>query len=66
MRLVREPGTRNGEWGKKEWGAGIVVRNPKIDKFPQKKKFFLMLIFLNLILVKLGTYYRGFKRAYCL
>jgi hypothetical protein len=49
-----------------EWGAGIVVRNPKIDKFPQKKKFFLMLIFLNLILVKLGTYYRGFIRAYCL
>jgi hypothetical protein len=25
-----------------------------------------MLILKNLILVKLGTYYRGFRRAYCL
>jgi hypothetical protein len=43
MRLAREPGARNGEQGKRERGAGIVVRNPEI-----------------------WTYYRGFRRTYCL
>jgi hypothetical protein len=33
MRLVCEPGAGSGERGKRERGAGIVVRNPKIDKF---------------------------------
>jgi hypothetical protein len=36
MRLIREPGAGSGEREKKERGAGIVVRNPKIDKFHQK------------------------------
>jgi hypothetical protein len=35
-----EQGVGNGERGKREWGAGIVVRNPNIDKFHQKYKFF--------------------------
>jgi hypothetical protein len=33
MRLVYEPGAGSGELGKREQGARIVVRNPKIDKF---------------------------------
>jgi hypothetical protein len=36
MRLAREPGAGSGEQGKRERGAGIVVRNPEIDKFHQK------------------------------
>jgi hypothetical protein len=36
MRLVREPRAWSGEWGKREQREGIVVRNPKIDKFHQK------------------------------
>jgi hypothetical protein len=36
MRLAREPGARSGEQGKRERGAGIVVRNPEIEKFHQK------------------------------
>ena len=33
----------SGEWGagKREWGVGIVIRNPEVDKFHQKYKFFL-------------------------
>jgi hypothetical protein len=34
--LARELGAGSGEQGKRERGAGIVVRNPKIDKFHQK------------------------------
>jgi hypothetical protein len=36
MWLAREPGAGSGEQGKRERGAGIVVRNPEIDKFHQK------------------------------
>jgi hypothetical protein len=45
MRLVHEPGAGSGEQGagsreqgagKRERGVGIVVRNPKKDKFHQK------------------------------
>jgi hypothetical protein len=36
MRLVHEPGAGSGEREKREQGAGIVVGNPKIDKFHQK------------------------------
>jgi hypothetical protein len=36
MWLAREPGARSGERGKRERGAGIVVKNPEIDKFHQK------------------------------
>jgi hypothetical protein len=41
MRLACEPGAgsrekESGEQGKRERGAGIVVRNPEIDKFHQK------------------------------
>jgi hypothetical protein len=43
MRLAREPGAwslergaGSGEQEKRERGAGIVVRNPEIDKFYQK------------------------------
>jgi hypothetical protein len=38
MRLAREPGagSGSGEWEKRKRGAGIVVRNPEIDKFHQK------------------------------
>jgi hypothetical protein len=36
MWLAREPGAGSGEQGKRERGAGIVVRNPKIDKFYKK------------------------------
>jgi hypothetical protein len=36
MRLVREPGAGSRERIKRERGAGIVVGNPKIDKFYQK------------------------------
>jgi hypothetical protein len=36
MRLAREPGAGSGEQGKRERGAGIVVRNLEIDKFHQK------------------------------
>jgi hypothetical protein len=36
MRLASEPGAGSGEQGKREQGAGIVVRNPEIDKFHQK------------------------------
>jgi hypothetical protein len=36
MWLAREPRAGNGERGKRERGAGIVVRNPEIDKFHQK------------------------------
>jgi hypothetical protein len=36
MRLAYEPGAGSGERGKREWGAGFVVRNPEIDKFHQK------------------------------
>jgi hypothetical protein len=31
-----ERGAGSGEREKRERGAGIVVRNPKIDKFPEK------------------------------
>lgn len=69
MRLVCEPGSRERGAGKKRVGAGIVVRNsgivvrnPKIDKFHQK---LFNVNFKNLILVKLGTYYSSFRRAYC-
>jgi hypothetical protein len=61
-----ERGARSGERGKRERRARIVIRNPKIDKFHQKYNFFLMLISKNLILVKIGTYYRGFRRDYYL
>jgi hypothetical protein len=40
MRLAHEPGAGSGEQGKRERGAGIVVRNPEIDKFHQKLNFF--------------------------
>jgi hypothetical protein len=47
MRLVRKPGAGSGkrgagsgEQGKRERGVGIVIRNPKKDKFHQKQKFF--------------------------
>jgi hypothetical protein len=33
MWLAREPGAGSGEQGKRKRGAGIVVRNPEIDKF---------------------------------
>jgi hypothetical protein len=33
MWLAREPGAGSGEQGKRERGAGIVVRNREIDKF---------------------------------
>jgi hypothetical protein len=36
MRLARELGEGSGERGKRERGAGIVVRNPEIDKLHQK------------------------------
>jgi hypothetical protein len=36
MRLAREPGAGRAEQGKREQGVGIVVRNPKIDKYHQK------------------------------
>jgi hypothetical protein len=36
MRLAHEPGAGSGEREKREWGAGIVIRNPEIDKFHQK------------------------------
>jgi hypothetical protein len=36
MWLACEPGAGSGEQGKRERGAGIVVRNPEIDKFHQK------------------------------
>jgi hypothetical protein len=36
MRLARELGAGSGEQGRRERGAGIVVRNPEIDKFHQK------------------------------
>jgi hypothetical protein len=36
MRLVCEPRAGSGEQGKRERGAGIVIRNPNIDKFYQK------------------------------
>jgi hypothetical protein len=36
MRLACELGVGSGEQGKREQGAGIVVRNPEIDKFHQK------------------------------
>jgi hypothetical protein len=32
MRLAREPGAGSEEWGKRERGAGIVVKNPKMKK----------------------------------
>jgi hypothetical protein len=66
MRLAREHGTGSGEQGKREREARIVVRNLEIDKFHQKYNFILMFILKNLILVKIGTYYHGFRIAYCL
>jgi hypothetical protein len=39
-----EQGTGNGEREKRERGAGIVVRNPEIDKFHQKLNIILMFI----------------------
>jgi hypothetical protein len=36
MWLACEPGAGSGEQGKRERGAGIVVRNPEIDNFHQK------------------------------
>jgi hypothetical protein len=36
MRLVRELGAGSRELGKRERGAGIVVRNPNTDNFLQK------------------------------
>jgi hypothetical protein len=47
MRLAHEPGAGSGEQGKRERGAGIVVRNPEIDKFHQKKNFILMFLLKN-------------------
>jgi hypothetical protein len=40
MRLVCELGAGSGERGKRERGARIVVRNPKIEKFTKKNKKF--------------------------
>jgi hypothetical protein len=42
MWLAREPRAGSGEQG-----AGIVVRNPEIDKFHQKKNFILMFLLKN-------------------
>jgi hypothetical protein len=39
-----ERGAESGERGKRERGAGIVVRNPEIDKFHQKKIFGMMFL----------------------
>jgi hypothetical protein len=36
MWLAYELGAGSGEQGKRERGAGIVIRNPEIDKFHQK------------------------------
>jgi hypothetical protein len=40
MKLVCELGAGSGERGKREWGAGIVVRNPKIDILTKNSKHF--------------------------
>jgi hypothetical protein len=42
-----EWGAGSGEQGKRERGAGIVVRNPEIDKFHQKYIKILMFLFKN-------------------
>jgi hypothetical protein len=49
--------------GKKRIGSRDDVRNPKKIKFYEKIKININ-VFLILILVKIWTYYRGFKRAF--
>jgi hypothetical protein len=33
MKIVREPGAGNEEWGKRERGAGIEIRIPEMKDF---------------------------------
>jgi hypothetical protein len=56
-----ERGARSGE---KKVGSRDVVRNPKKIKIHQKLKNLQIFFLIIIILVKIWTYYHGFKRAF--